>query len=176
MSKSNKNSILLSAVVYVLLGLFFIIWPQASRKIFCAVVGIAAGIFGLFEIIKYLLKKEISGLFDFSLIAGVLMLVGGLIFIFRSEVIIAVLGIAFGVAIVFDSILRLQIALNAAKLGSKSWIFMLVSAAIMLIFGIVLMFNPAGGFDTATIWYGIGLLLEGILQLVNLFIAPGIDE
>ena len=76
-------------------------------------------------------------------------------------------------AIIVDSILRLQIALNLRLAGIKNWLILLVASLVTLAFGILLLFNPFTAIKVATIIAGVSLVIDGgftlwgILQTEN---------
>lgn len=169
-TKPFKKSMLLLSLLYIVLGLILVIWPVGSRLALCYLVGIAAIIFGIVEVTRFFTKKELTDIFDFSLIIGVISILFGIVLMVKANTVIAVFGVAFGIAIVFDSVVRIQLSLNLLKIGDRTGIWLVSLAVLMLIYGIVLMFDPFAGLAAATVWYGIGLLADGAINLASFLI------
>jgi uncharacterized membrane protein HdeD (DUF308 family) len=79
----------------------------------------------------------------------------------QSALVVTLLSAIIGVAVIIDSVLRLQVALNMRHVGARYWLLLLVTALVTLGFGILLLFNPFTAVKVATIVGGVGLLLTG---------------
>lgn len=84
MSKSFRNSMILSSVVLLLLGLTLIIWPTASQRIICFVAGALCVVIGLSRIIaQWKLSRDFG--FQISYLFGILVLLVGLLLIIKAD-------------------------------------------------------------------------------------------
>ena len=89
---------------------------------------------------------------------------------------VAVLAAVIGVAVIIDSILRLQISLNLRRLDGGGWIALFVTAVVTLVFGILLLFNPFTAVKVATIVAGASLLVDGAFTLWGLLKTKRIKQ
>ena len=87
--------------------------------------------------------------------------------LFKANTVVAVLAAVIGVAVVIDSILRLQISLNLRRVTGGGWIALFVTAVVTLVFGILLLFNPFTAVKVATIVAGASLLADGSLHALG---------
>jgi uncharacterized membrane protein HdeD (DUF308 family) len=162
MTKTFQKTMLITAVVYVVVGLILIIWPDAARQILIYAIGAAALIYGGYRIVDFFVRKEhLSGVVQFGVALGIAGVLLGLFLIVESALVVTLLSAIIGVAVIIDSVLRLQIALNLRHTGARYWLILLVTALVMLGFGILLLFNPFTAIRVATIVAGVGLLLDG---------------
>jgi len=162
MTKPFQRAMLITAVVYLIIGLILIIWPDAARQIIIYAIGAAALLYGGFRIVDFFVRKEhLSGTVQFGVALGIGCMLLGLFLILKVDLVVALLAAVIGVAVIVDSVLRLQIALNIRHTGGKSWMALLVTALVTLAFGILLLFNPFTVVKVATIVAGVFLLIDG---------------
>lgn len=169
MSKSFHKTMMIVSIVYVIVGLLLIIWPDAARQIIIYAIGAAALLYGGYRIVDFFVRKEhLDGSIQIGVALGIGCLLVGLFLIVKANVVLALLAAIIGVAIVVDSILRLQIALNLRYSGGSSWLILLITALVTLAFGILLLFNPFSAIKVATIIAGVSLVLDGGFTLWGL--------
>ena len=165
MTKPIQKALILSAVVYIVVGLLLVIWPDVARQIVIYAIGAAAVIYGSYRIIDFFSHKEnLSGV-QIGVALGIACIMFGLFLLFRANVVVALLATVIGVAVIVDSVLRLQIALNLRLVGDKGWIVLIVTSFVTLVFGILLLFNPFTAVRVATIVGGASLLADGVFTI-----------
>ena len=164
MPKSLRTGIYTAAVLFILIGLVLIIWPVQARLIICYTVGALFILAAVGCVGSYFTRQSFFGLSRFGVIAGIVSAVIGLFLLFKANAVSAAAGVIIGVAIIADSLMRLQLALDARRFNEK-WALPLGFALAMLVIGIVLLFNPFASITAATIVAGCALLADGILSL-----------
>ena len=93
------------------------------------------------------------------------MIAVGILILVRRESILRLIFVIFGLVILADALLRIQMSVEAKKFGLKLWWGILIIAVVTGVFGMILLIDPAGGAKMTVIFTGIGFLLEGILKL-----------
>ena len=166
MLKGFKRSVLTAALVYIVIGLMLIIWPMQAKMFLCYAVGAVSLLIGLGSLARYFTRPGYGVFSRFGMVIGVVLSVIGLLLLFNAKAIIAAIGIIIGAAVLIDSIMRLQMALDAKRSGLR-WQAPMIMAGIMLIVGVVLLFDPFGGLDAATRIAGWALLIEGVMSLIS---------
>ena len=86
----------------------------------------------------------------------------------KPEIIAVFLGTALAVIIIVDGILKLQYAVDFYHLQADKWWIELIGAVIMIIVGVVALFNPFSTTEALTIFIGIALMIEGIWDFISL--------
>ena len=164
MTKSFFRSMLILSLLYLIIGIVMIIFSDACLQIICYVLGGTAIAFGLFAIISYFSKSSFT---HFALALGIAAILIGLLLIIKAKSVMNIISIIIGIALIIDSVLRLQTSLDVKRAGGKIWLFLLICALITLIFGIVLLFYT----NAIAIIAGIGLALDGLLILISMISA-----
>ena len=163
MTKSFSRTFMISAIVYFLLGLIFVIWPQQSRLVICYIAG---GLFMLYGLIRILVQWNSRGFLTLGngYLAGLLFLLLGLLFILRAQVILGILGTVLGLLVVADSVVKLQISYQLRRNHPGSARRNLICALITLVLGILMLFSPFTALTAMSIFTGICLMLDGIVD------------
>ena len=163
--KIAKIGYIVVSVLFCIAGILFIALPEISTKIVGIEIGIAAIVFGIVKLIGYFSKDLYRLAFQFDLEFGILMVVLGTIVLFHPKNVMAFIAVAFGIAILFDGLFKIRIALDSKRFGIKDWWLILSLAIIAGIIGVALVFDSAFGAGVLTILMGVSFLSEGILNL-----------
>lgn len=167
--KELKINTLITAVVYVVLGLLFIILPEAVARSIAVILGIVMAILGIAYIVDYFHKWDIEYKSN-GLAVGILLIFGSLFLLFQGDIIVAIIPLILGFAVVLSGTIKLQnaIVLNRAK--ESMWVSVLVLAVISLALGFIIMINPFAMFAALIVFIGIGLLISGVTDLIIIFL------
>ena len=163
--KIAKIGYIVVSVLFCIDGILFIAFPEISTKIAGIEIGIAAIVFGIVKLIGYFSKDLYRLAFQFDLEFGIMMVVLGTIVLFHPKNVMAFIAAAFGIAILFDGLFKIRIALDSKRFGIKDWWLILSLAIIAGIIGVALIFDSAFGAGVLTILIGVSFLSEGILNL-----------
>ena len=164
MTKKYRSIMIVCAILYIIAGLVLIIWPEASRQAICYLLGAALLLYGIYWVVVYFVRTLPLQL-QFGVAIGVACIVAGLVLLFKADFVVTVFGVIVGVILIIDGVFRLQNALDIRRMGGTHFSTLLICALVMLVLGIVLLFNPFTAVITATIIGGVALLIDGILTL-----------
>lgn len=163
--KIARNGYIVMAVIFCILGLFLIVNPTEAMKIICVLAGILFIADGIIKIIGYFSRDFYCLAFQFDLGFGILMIAIGILILVKRESILRLIFVIFGLVILADALLRIQMSVEAKKFGLKLWWVLLAVAIATGVFGMLLLIDPAGGAKLTVIFTGTAFLLEGILKL-----------
>ena len=174
MTKSFQKTMIITSVVFLVIGLVLVIWPDAARHIIIYAIGAAALLYGGYRIVDFFVRKEhLANSVQLGVALGIACLLLGLFLIFKADLVVSLLASLIGVAVIIDSVLRIQISLNLRYFGSAYWVILLVTALVTLGLGILLLFNPFTAVRVATIVAGVLLLLDGSFTLWSVLQSQG---
>jgi uncharacterized membrane protein HdeD (DUF308 family) len=119
------------------------------------------------QLVRYFVAER--GLFQsqITLVSGIVCLALGAFLILRSDVVVRILPILFGLFVVFDSLGRIQSALELRRCEYPSWKGVLLLALLSVALGVIMIVNPFGTMETLVMAIGIILLIEGALNLLT---------
>ncbi len=170
MTKKFKNIMIAVATLYIIIGLVLILWPEASRAVICYVLGAALLLYGIYRVAAYFFR-DLPMQLQFGMAIGIACVVSGLLLLFKADFVVTVFGVIVGLILIADGIFRLQNALDIRRMGGRHFTPLLICALVVLVFGVVLLFNPFAAVITATIIGGVSLLIDGVLTLWSILEA-----
>lgn len=170
--KKEPNSImgLILMVMYFMLGIFLITNPEPSIKIMCGVIGGVLGVVGVVRIINYFRLEQYEAMIRKELAVGMFMLLIAFYVIMKAEVIAGIIPIALGVVLVFQGMTLAQMALDLQRVKRPGWYVELISAGVILVLGLLVLFIKFDAAKTRAIFLGISYVVLGIGMLVSMFL------
>jgi uncharacterized membrane protein HdeD (DUF308 family) len=163
--KAAKTGYIILSSLLCAFGLLLIIFPTISLQILTPILGIMLIIFGIGKIAGYFSKDLYRLAFQFDLQFGILMLVLGIIILARPFAAINVFLTLIGITILAEGLFKIKTALDTRQFGISYWWMILVLAIIAGIVGILIVICPSESAVILTIFLGISLLAEGLLNL-----------
>ena len=155
MLKELKWEAILTGVLYILLGIVALVIPETMQKTLGYLIGIVLIVAGLVSIICYLLRDARENYYhnEFVLLGAVVL--------YKVEIVISLIPFILGVLVLCSGCSKLQDAIDLKRLDYGSWLGLLIVAAINIILGVVLIYNP---FKAAILLFrvlGVVLILSG---------------
>ena len=141
MLKSIRNSLILSSLLYIVLGVVLLVMPELSLGFACLLIGGAVLVYGVVRLAAYLRGGENADKLD--LVLGVLLILLGLCLLIWIRFLLALVPMVLGI-----------------------YISCLVAAALAVC-GLVMVLNPFGTIEGLVMFVGLGFLVDGVTTLVN---------
>ena len=163
--KLAKNGYIVMSILFMILGICLIIWPDCSMAVFCTAVGIMLIAYGCIKIIGYFSRDFYCLAFQFDLAFGVLLAAVGVIIIVRRNLVVNLIFGIFGVLILADALFKIQMSIDAKKFGLSLWWRILLMAILTGVLGVLLLIRPFEAAEVMMILVGVSVLFEGILNL-----------
>lgn len=165
LKKWKRGGLILTATV-MLLGICLVIWPGISAEILCCLFGGVLLIVGAIRLLCYFRQRGINVLWRrYELPIGLLDGLFGVYFFTRPANVLTILPIVAGIAILVDSVFKLQTALELREMNIVRWRSILIFAIAGILAGIFLVRNPFEGTVTLMRFVGISLMIDGIQNL-----------
>ena len=155
----------LAAIVYLLLGLFMIVAPNTSRRLLCTLVGAGILIYGLLDIVPFVLSKG-EKRFSFDLLIGACALAFGLFSLINRTFLMDFLFTALGVVICVTSVCGVLRALNLRYFGFAGWWAPLCANLATLVLALCVIFFPGFFGNMLMMVVGIILAVEAVSDLI----------
>jgi len=155
----------LDGILLILAGLIMLIWPEASLKILCIVMGIILIIIGGINLLSYFFNKyaEVN---KNALIYSTVAVILGILMIVLSRFFVSVFLVIVGLLLLFGCFMLFRRAYQLRDVKDKDFIISLVLGIVILILGIVMIINPVGTGSFVVRLIGIALIIMGIAALV----------
>lgn len=167
--KKAKAGYLIISILYIVLGICLVAFPDKSLETICLIIGIIALVVGVCKITSFFLQKNRRFSANLDFVSGIFSIVAGAILIARPSFITNLFPVIIGIVVIIDSAFKLQTAFELRADRMKNWWSVLLIAAVGLIFGFLLVFNPFKANHIALIFVGISLIIDGIENLWAVF-------
>lgn len=162
--KRPSTLTLLTGILFIALGIFFLVNPAAALKIMIIVAAILAVIKGLLDIYRFYRTKKHSNKNDYSvLLSGVLILLVGILLFFNTTFGIVFTGIIFAIWFFIESVTTLvSLRFFKEKKGAAFYI-LLVLGILSLAMSILMFMRPFYAALSFTMITGIYFIAQGIV-------------
>ena len=162
------NYSLILGVITMLIGILILCMPKATNKVVGMITGIVFLLSGLMSIYKYF-KRDGAKLYALNLIYGILYSILGIVIIVFPFSVMTFVNVCLGLYLVITGALKLNYAYWLKKGEEESWLIILATGILLIIIGILVMFNPFLQL-TVTKLAGIFLILEAILDITGIIL------
>ena len=160
-----KTGYVVMSLIFCILGMGCILHADIGTKLLGTVLGIALIVFGIVKVIGYFSKDLFRLAFQYDLEFGSILTVLGIAVLVHPIHAVNLIVIALGVLILADAFFKVRIARDSREFGISDWWFILGSAIVTGILGLLLMFRPGNSAELLIILLGLALVAEGILNL-----------
>ena len=165
----------LRGVAGILFGIVAFVWPGATLAALILVFGAYVFVDGIFAVVAGIGMRRQLSLWWLVLLEGVAGIILGLL-TFRSPDITALVLLTFIAAwSIITGIFEIATALRLRKVIANEWLLIL-SGVVSIIFGILLIAQPAAGAISIVWLLGAYALLFGILTLMLAFRVRGMRD
>ena len=163
MLKAIRNSLVLLALLYIVLGVVLILFPATSLNLACLLIGAVTLLYGVVRIFGYTRAEE-GEASRLELAFGIVLAALGVFLLVCPQLLVSLIPIALGS---FSAIKR---SLEWKALGfSRWWVSFLVSLVLTL-FGLVMILRPFTLVANLVVFIGVGFLFDGVFTLVQLIV------
>lgn len=137
--KSIKWSLILASLLYLVLGVALIFWPDASNLVLCYFIAVVLTAYGAFNILAFFGREGGSWI---GLIVGIICAAFGIYALLQPTRINDIISLILGLVILVDGAMSLRRDFELRALGFEKWWVPLLLDMAILVFGILVIFNP----------------------------------
>ena len=163
--RTAKIGYIVISIALCVLGIILIAEPEISIDVFGIVFGIILTLFGCVRLVGYFSKDLYRLAFQYDLTFGILLISVGILILAHPASIMNIICIALGIIILSDGLFKIQISIESKRFGIEKWWITLSLSLVSGICGLILMFFPRESGNMLTIFLGVTLLADGILNL-----------
>ncbi len=169
--RMNITSIIFS-VVFILIGAFLLARPEDAIHLVSYALGILLILWGIISIIQFFTDKESDSYLEIGFIIGVFIFIFGLIIIIKPNIVASIIPLLLGIWMLINGVTKLSYALTLNKLTSAAG--SIIISLLIVILGILLIFNPFEGAKTLVQILGVCIIIYSILDVIESFVIKGI--
>ena len=158
---------IIRSVIAVLLGIVFLIAPDLLPNTLIIILGATVLFVGIVSFLTIFTKDggKPAGINYFNL---VLSLIVGIVLLIFPDFFVALLMILLGIILIICGIGQISSLTSVRKWGVKANPFEYIIAALLILVGVVVCFNPFDTKDVIFWMFSIGAIVYGITNLISL--------
>ena len=163
--KRIKTNAILSALLYVVIGLVLLLRPELSTSVLCTALGIVLILRGLSDILDFVFHKDGSLYYSLRLAGGIVIAAVGVWLVTKPTLIAVLVPRVIGLLILFHGCSNLGDTLKLQKNKSSQSLAALILSGITLALGVLLVVNPFAAFTTVVRVIGAVLIYDGVSDI-----------
>jgi len=163
--KQTINYFILRAISAVLLGVVLILCPKTAIFYIVVTIGILFIFPGLISLISYFISDKAKRPEVPFLLAGVGCLLFGIVLVSAPNFFVSVLMYLLGIILLVGGVEQIIVLIRARKYATVP-VFFYIVPVLILIAGVVVLFNPFKSAATIFVLIGITCLIYGIMEFV----------
>lgn len=167
--KKNMNRTLwisiISSIIFILLGIILVSHPETSLTIMSYTICILLVGNGVYQLIMGYHNVSLSLLDGFS--GGLLSIILGFLILMKPVTLAVVIPIAIGLWFIVSSSYKLRIAIILRSKNESIWLLLCVMSLLMMVCGVILIFNPLSGLIAITKIIGILIIIYSIIDIIE---------
>ena len=156
---------IIASIIFTIIGLCLIIFPDVSLNIMSYVIG---GLFLIFGIYLFTINYNSLILTD-MIFFGVMMVLLGVILIVYPKLIAQLIPIVLGIWFITDSIVKIRISLSLKDYDDTPWVFTLVLSIISMLCGVVFILHPLASSEVITTFIGALIMIYALFDIIDMF-------
>ena len=156
---------LILGILFIAMGIWAIITPVETYLSLAILFSVAFIVTGILQIIFSIsFRKQLDG-WGWSLAAGILDFIIGLILIIHPQITIITLPLFVGFVVLYRSIMAIAWSIELKKYKVSDWGWLLSIGILGVIFSFFLLWNPFFAGLTVAVFTGIALITIGIFHI-----------
>ena len=163
--KRIKINAIISAALYVVIGLVLLLRPELSTSVLCTALGIVLILRGASDILDFVFHRDGSLYYSLHLIGGIVIAAVGVWLVTKPSLIAVLVPRVIGLLILFHGCSNLGDTLKLRKNKSSQSLAALILSGITLALGVLLVVNPFAAFATVVRVIGAVLIYDGISDI-----------
>ncbi len=166
MLKEMKWNMMLSAALYMALGLILVIFPATTAHTVCYLIAGIAIVIGMVNLVVYFTRNITRNYYRNDFVTGLMLMILGIFVIYKVNLVIELVSFILGLCIIVSGLFKLQGALDVQRMGGNA-VLILGVAVVNVVIGILMVLNP---FESALLLYrllGAGLLFSGLTDMAS---------
>lgn len=164
LTKRLKKEVVISSIIYILVGMLFLFYPTMSANIIAYILGGTILAFGIGKVLVYRKLEEIHMNDRMDLFIGAIALGGGVFIFFNPPIVLSILPFIAGIFMIIEAFSLMQ-TIQPLKTNKDSYNISFILMMILFIGGIIILINPFKIAKTVLMIIGAFFILDGISQL-----------
>ena len=164
--KSSCKMSMIYSVLFAIIGLLLFIDPSGFVVLVSYMIGILLLVVGINNVLSYSKNRDLA-VTKTLLIVGVVLFIVGLFLILEPTFIGKIVPAVIGVCLIINALEKLMYLQYLQDKKSEAYMISLISGIVIMIVGIVLLFNPLSGTLIVTQIIGVIIVIYSVMDIIE---------
>ena len=164
-----KNTLIITSVLYTIMGVLMLLFPEVISDFICYLVSLMFMFFGIAAILMYVRSEIKTPYTSTILVIGLVLGSLGIYILTNPRNFASLIPLVIGIFMIADSISKLSASLDLRKYGYVNWWHMLIISFLILGCGLLLVFNPFGAVSLTIMIIGSILIVDSITNIYTIY-------
>lgn len=178
--KNLKWEMVLFSLTSIAIGILMFIYPSQIINAVCIVLAAILFLMGARYLLEYRRNNAISDFYKYELVAGIALILGGIIVLCCMKMILSMITYIIAIIIIVSGLMKVENSLDLKRMGNN-WIPLMIFAVICIMLGISVLMMPMDHNDNGTKTAGdfmiqcAGILfaVSGVVDLITTLTVSG---
>ena len=178
--KNLKCEMVLFSLTSIAIGILMFIYPSQIINAVCIVLAAILFLMGARYLLEYRRNNAISDFYKYELVAGIALILGGIIVLCCMKMILSMITYIIAIIIIVSGLMKVENSLDLKRMGNN-WIPLMIFAVICIMLGISVLMMPMDHNDNGTKTAGdfmiqcAGILfaVSGVVDLITTLTVSG---
>lgn len=157
-------------LAYCVSGVLLLMHPQLMTDVTMWALAIVLCAFGVMELISYFRLTPVEGAATHRFASALLALTLGIGVMVDRDLFANFVPRIWGLLLMLGGFVKAQQSVDALRLKSSRWWWLLLGAAVSVVLGFIALTRPAFVRDGIAVYIGVSLIVEAIIDLVMLIL------
>lgn len=167
---NDYSGITSRGILSIVLGLALVMWPHAALRYIVIFLGILLVVSGAISLLSYFNHKQKAGSAAGKMPIGpILSIIVGTILLIFPAFFVSIIMYVLGAFLVFAGVAQIILLSHTKRQGEALPFSYYIMPIVILIAGIVVLLNPFASATGLLIFFGIMVIIYGIIELFNAY-------
>ena len=170
MLKHLKWQEICSAIILAAIGGVLIFRPEVTMELLTKTIGILLIVIGAVFVLSFFLRR-VPNIDNNNLVSGVIVIGIGIFVYMKQDLFAGFIPTLLGIGIVISGIFKLQRGFEIRRMHRGSWAWVAVLGLVNILFGTLILLNPAVIAKIIMQLIGGGLIFSGLFDLITTLVV-----
>lgn len=176
MFKKLKGRLVATSILYFIVGITMLFFPELVSDSICYLVGLMFIFFGVSGIVMYIKTELKTPYTSTTLILSIILGAFGIYVFLNPRSFASFIPLVIGIFLLADSINKISASLDLKKYDYNRWWQMLIVAFIILGCGLLLVFNPFKAVELSIMIIGFILIIDATTNILTIYSYSKVEK
>ena len=161
---------LITSILFIGFGIYLLFKPDSAIKIIANLIALITTSIGIFGLFRYFTRDAKEKKINVNLLYSIVSFVVAIIMLLKPEIIAKILPIVMGIYMIINTLCNFGYLKHLKKNNSKDFGICIFMFIIMLVLGVIIIFNPLESVLRGHQALGMLLTTYSILNIINSYL------